>query len=153
MTLNSELLAALIFLFFGAVAVMVGWGYGLGTPSALGSGAMPVLTGVGLVLMGSIQLARTSAAHRAGERLLGAFPRSERRPLLVILAAILAFGLLIHPLGLIPALTALIAISWFAESGGRWREMAIVLVAVVVLILAIFYFGLGIPFRLVAWRF
>src|SRR5690606_27532397 len=110
MTLNSELLAALIFLFFGAVAVIVGWGYGLGSPSALGSGAMPVLTGVGLVLMGSIQLARTSAAHRAGERLLSAFPRSERRPLLVILAAILAFGLLIHPLGLIPALTALIAI-------------------------------------------
>jgi hypothetical protein len=153
MTLNSELLAALIFLFFGATAILVGWSYGLGTPSALGSGAMPVLTGGGLLAMGGIQLARTNAAHRAGERLVSAFPRTERRPLLVILAAILAFGLLITPLGLIPALTALIAISWFAETGGRWREMAIVLIAVVVLILAIFYFGLGIPFRLVAWRF
>jgi hypothetical protein len=55
--------------------------------------------------------------------------------------------------GLIPALTALIAISWFAETGGRWRELALVLLAVVTLIVAIFYFGLGIPFRLVAWRF
>lgn len=153
MTMNSELLTALIFLFFGAVAVVVGWGYGLGDPSALGSGAMPVLAGGALVILGTAQLLRTRAAHRAGERLASAFPRSELRPLLIILAAILAFGLLIDRVGLIPALTALIAISWFAEKGGRWRELALVLLAVVTLIVAIFYFGLGIPFRLVAWRF
>ena len=153
MTLNSELLAALIFLGFGAVAVTVGAGYGFGTAGALGSGAMPVLVGGGLFAMGLIQLLRTTAAHRAGERLASAFPKVERRPLLVILAAILAFGLLIDRVGLIPAVAALIGISWFAEAGGRWRELAIVLTAVVVLIVAIFYFGLGIPFRLVAWRF
>ena len=33
------------------------------------------------------------------------------------------------------------------------HELESPLVAVVVLIVAIFYFGLGIPFRLVAWRF
>ena len=71
----------------------------------------------------------------------------------MILAAILAFGLLIDHVGLLPSLAALVGISWFADSGGRKREMLAVLVAVVVLIVAIFYFGLGIPFRLVAWRF
>jgi hypothetical protein len=153
MTIHSDLLTALIFLFFGAAAVFIGWGYGFGSLSALGSGAMPVLTGAGLLAMGSIQLLRSTAAHRAGERLASAFPRSERRPLLIILGAVLAFGLLIDRVGLIPALAALIAISWFAETGGRWRQLAVVLVAVVALIVAIFYFGLGIPFRLVAWRF
>lgn len=153
MTLNSELLTALIFLVFGAVAVFVRWGYGFGSASALGSGAMPVLCGAGLCVLGALQLLRTRAAHQAGERLLSAFPRSEMRPLLIILAAILAFGLMINRVGLIPALVALVAISWFAESGGRKREMLAVLVVVAVMIVAIFNLGLGIPFRLVSWRF
>jgi len=153
MTLNSDLLAALIFLVFGAVAVLVGWGYGLGTPGQLGSGAMPVLAGVGLLAMGAIQLVRNVNLHRAGERLANAMPRAELRPLLVILGAILAFGLLIDRVGLIPALAALVGISWFAESGGRKREMLVVLTVVALLIVAIFYVGLNIPFRLVAWRF
>ena len=153
MTLNSELLTALIFLAFGAVAVFIGWGYGFGSASALGSGAMPVLAGGGLVILGVAQLLRTTAAHRAGERLLSAFPRAELRPLLVILAAILAFGLLIDRVGLIPSLVALVGISWFAETGGRKREMLTVLLVVIAMIIAIFYFGLGIPFRLVSWRF
>lgn len=153
MTLNSELLTAMIFLVFGAVAVFIGWGYGFGSASALGSGAMPMLAGGGLVVLGLVQLLRTSAAHRAGERLLSAFPRSELRPLLIILAAILAFGLLIERVGLIPALTALVGISWFAEAGGRRREMLVVLLVVIALIVGIFYFGLGIPFRLFTWRF
>jgi hypothetical protein len=71
----------------------------------------------------------------------------------VILAAILAFGLLIDRVGLIPSLVALVGISWFAESGGRKREMLTVLLVVIAMIIAIFYFGLGIPFRLVSWRF
>ncbi|MDF2799757.1 MAG: tripartite tricarboxylate transporter TctB family protein, partial [Devosia sp.] len=55
--------------------------------------------------------------------------------------------------GLLPALAALVGISWFAESGGSKRELLAVIVCVGVLLVAIFYFGLGIPFRLVSWRF
>ncbi|WP_172122293.1 tripartite tricarboxylate transporter TctB family protein [Devosia sp. 919] len=153
MTIHADLLAALIFLVFGAIATVVGWGYGFGTFSALGSGAMPVLAGCGLLIMGVAQLVQTAAARRAGQAFVSAFPGAEMRPLLVILAAVLAFGLLVGPLGLLPALTALVCISWFAESGGRRLEMLAVLVVVAVLIVAIFYYGLGIPFRLVAWRF
>src|SRR5690606_21968975 len=136
MTLNSELVTALIFLVFGAVAFAMGWGYGFGTPAALGSGAMPMLAGGGLCLLAMIQMLRGSAAQRAGDRLLSAFQRSERRPLLIIHAAVLAFGLLIDRLGLVPALAALVAIAWLAEAGGRKREMLVVLAVVIVLIVA-----------------
>lgn len=153
MTIHSELLAAILFLIFGSVAVIVGWGYGFGTFSALGSGAMPVLAGAGLFAMGLIQLAQSTFARKAGTTFVSALPMAERRPLLVILAAILAFGLMIGPLGLLPALTALVCISWFAEKGGRPLELLAVLVVIALLIVGIFYFGLGIPFRLVAWRF
>lgn len=153
MTLNSEILAAVIFLAFGILAVAVGWGYGFGTMAALGSGAMPVLVGVGLCALGVAQLLRTQMAARTGQRFASAFARSELRPLLLVLGAILAFGLLIEPLGLVPALAALVAVSWFAEKGGRRWEVIAVLLVVVALIVAIFHLGLGIPFRLFAWRF
>jgi len=153
MTIHADLLAALIFLVFGALAIAIGYGYGFGTMAALGSGAMPMLVGAGLCVMGVVQLVQTRAAGHTGEQLVSAFSRRETRPLLFILGAILAFGLLIDRLGLLPALAALVGISWFADAGGRKLELLAVLVAVAALIVAIFYFGLGIPFRLVAWRF
>lgn len=153
MTIHSDLLAALIFLVFGILALVIGYGYGLGTPAALGSGAMPMLIGAGLCAMGLAQLVQTRAARRAGEQVVSAFSRREIRPLLFILGAILAFGLLIDHLGLLPALAALVGISWFADETGRKLELLAVLAVVAALIVAIFYFGLGIPFRLVAWRF
>lgn len=153
MMIHSDLLAALIFLGFGIVAITIGSGYGFGSPAALGSGAMPMLVGAGLCAMGLVQLVQNAAARRAGQQFISAFPRRELRPLLLILVSVLAFGLLIDRLGLLPALAALVGISWFADSGGRKREMLAVMVCVGVLLVAIFYFGLGIPFRLVSWRF
>lgn len=153
MTIHSDLLAALIFLAFGAVAITIGYGYGFGSLGALGSGAMPMLVGAGLCITGVAQVLQTTAARRAGQQFVSAFPMRELRPLLLILVALLAFGLLIDRLGLLPALAALVGISWFADTGGRKREMLAVLVCVVALIVAIFQFGLGIPFRLVTWRF
>ncbi|WP_186767228.1 tripartite tricarboxylate transporter TctB family protein [Devosia ginsengisoli] len=153
MTIHSDLLAALIFLAFGVVAITIGYGYGFGSLGALGSGAMPMLVGAGLCITGVAQLLQTAAARRTGQQFVSAFPTRELRPLLLILVALLAFGLLIDRLGLLPALAALVGISWFADTGGRKREMLAVLVCVVALIVAIFQFGLGIPFRLVTWRF
>ena len=152
MTIHADLLAALIFLIFGAIAVFMGWGYGFGTFSSLGSGAMPVLVGAGLMLMGMAQLAQTAAARRAGARFASAFPASEGRPLILILLSVLAFGLLVDRVGVLPALAALVGISWMADRGGRRRELIAVLAIVAILIVGIFYFGLGIPLRLVTWR-
>ncbi len=153
MTINSEILTALIFLVFGAVAVVVGWGYGFGTMAAMGAGAMPVLAGAALCALGLAQLVRTQLAARTGVRLGNAFRRGELRPLLFVLGAVLVFGLLITPLGLVPALSALVIVAWFAEKGGTRRELLGVGVVVLVLTVAIFHYGLGIPFRLFAWGF
>jgi hypothetical protein len=150
MTISSETLAALIFLFFGVVAMVFGAGYGFGTPRALGAGAMPMLVGGALCILGVVQLLR-AFRHRAG--LPSAFSRSELRPLLLILAAVFAFATLVIPTGLVPALAALIAIAWFAEKGGRGVELAAAMVVVILVMIAIFSFGLGLPIRLFAWRF
>ncbi|MBS7705032.1 tripartite tricarboxylate transporter TctB family protein [Chelatococcus asaccharovorans] len=148
MTINSELLAALLFLVFGAAAVLLGWGYGLGTPSRLGTGAMPVLVGGVLCVLGIAQFANATKAARARQRLPRAFSRAEVRPLLLVLGAVLAFAALVIPAGLIPALVVLIAIAWSAQSGGQRWEIAGAMVTVIALIIAIFKLGLGLPIRL-----
>ncbi len=148
MTIDSEKLAALVFLFFGVSSIVMGAGHGFGTPRAFGVGAMPVLVGSALCILGAIQFLR---ALRTVDKLPSAFLRSELRPLLLVLAAVFAFASLILPLGLIPALTALIGISWFAQTGGRRFEVIGVLIVVIAVIIAIFVFGLGLPIRLLAW--
>jgi hypothetical protein len=153
MTIDSELLAAAIFLVMGSIAVAFGWTYGFGTFAALGSGAMPVLIGVGLCAMGVVQLLRAITARRSLQPLVAAFPRAELRPLLVILGAVLAFGLLIDRLGLLPSLAALVCIGWLADSKGGHRQLLPVLALTSILIVVIFYYGLGVPFRLLSWRF
>ena len=150
MSLNSELLAALIFLVFGAVAVASGLGYGTGTARMLGAGALPSLAGAGLILLGILQGLR---ALRAGPGLPAAFSRSELRPLAAILGAVIAFGVLIPPVGMVPALCALIAISWFGDSRGSRIELLVLMAVSAVLIVSIFHWGLGLPFRLFDWKF
>lgn len=145
---NAETLAAVIFLVFGAITVVLGIGYGTGSAGALGPGALPVVAGGGLILLGFLQLARALRAAPSAPR---AFARAELRPLLVILAAVAAFGLLIAPFGLIPALTVLVLIAWFAHGSGKPVELAVIVIVTLALNLAIFHWGLGIPFRLFAW--
>lgn len=152
MTFNSDILAGVLFVVFGAATVLLGWSYGLGTMTQLGSGAMPVLAGGVLGLLGVVQLLR---AIRATEKGLAAarpaFSRSELRPLLLILGAVFAFAALIIPAGLIPALVALIAIAWLAQKGSAKWEIAGAMVLVIIVVIAIFKYGLGLPLRLFAW--
>jgi len=151
MTIDSDRLAGLLFILIGFAAIALGWSYGLGTMNQLGSGAMPVLVGAALCGLGIAQLLRATRQGKAS--LVPAFDRSELRPLLVILGAVLAFAVLILPTGLVPALAALIAIAWFAQAGGTRLELAGAMVVVIVVIVAIFKHGLGLPLRLFAWGF
>ena len=153
MKVGSDALAGIIFIVFGIGTMALGWGYGLGTMNQPGSGAMPVMAGAALALLGMAQMLKVRM--EAGDTALRkpAFSVSEIRPLLVILAAVFAFATLILPTGLIPALIALIAIAWFAQKGGARWELFGAMILVVVVITAIFKFGLGLPLRLFAWGF
>lgn len=151
-TFSSNMLAGGIFLLFGAAAVFLGWGYGLGTMRQPGSGALPVIIGGALVVLGIVQLL-SAAREAASIEAVPAFRRSDLRPLLVILGAVFAFAALIWPVGLVPALVALIAIAWLAQKGGAKWEIAAAMAVVIAVIIAIFKYGLGLPLRLLAWGF
>lgn len=150
MTITSEMLAALIFLVFGLASVLIGWSYGPGTLRMLGAGAMPVLAGGVLTALGAVQMLRALRAAGEGKP---AFLRSEMRPLIFILVAVAAFAVIMPLLGLVPALLALVAVAWFADTAGRPVELAAILVVTLVLNVGIFVGGLGLPFRLFTWGF
>ena len=151
-TIDSDRLAGLLFVVIGVATVVLGWSYGLGTMNQLGSGAIPVLAGSALAALGGAQLLRSR--ERKGQKPIAlAFARAELRPLLLILGAVLAFALLILPTGLVPALAMLITIAWFAQKGGAGWEIAGAMAVVILVIVAIFKYGLGLPLRLFAWGF
>ncbi len=148
MTINSEVLAAALFLVFGLATVILGWNYDVGDISHPGAGAIPVLAGLALCLLGVVQFLNATRAARGGEILPRAFSRSEVRPLLLILSAVFAFAFLVTRAGLVPALAALTFIAWFAQKGGRRWEIFGAMITAIVFMIAIFKYGLGIPLRL-----
>lgn len=116
--------------------------YQLGSAIRMGPGYFPTVIGALVALLG---LALTLSALRTpGPRV----PRLHLRPMLLILAAGVAFGYLLKPLGLVLATAVLIVVSALGGHEFRWRE-ALALAAVLVLFsIGVFVYGLGLPFPL-----
>ena len=148
MTINSEVLAAALFLVFGLVTIILGSSYGVGNITQPGAGAIPVLAGLALCALGVVQFLNATKAARGGEMLPRAFSRTEVRPLVLILGAVFVFAFLITRTGLVPALAALTFIAWFAQKGGRRWEILGAMITAIVFMIAIFKYGLGIPLQL-----
>ena len=78
--------------------------------------------------------------------LLAILFRPEAKALTLILASSLAFAYLLKPLGLVLASAALIFISAFGGHEFKWKEVAILTVALVVFSVVVFVKGLTLPF-------
>lgn len=70
------------------------------------------------------------------------------RALLVLPAALALFGLLIDRAGFIPALAALIFGSAAAGREFKWGEVLLLTVGLTLLSVAVFIWGLGLPYSL-----
>jgi hypothetical protein len=149
---SADHAVAVLFVAIGGIAVYLGMDYGFGSLSEMGPGALPVLLGFVLSIFGIALLGQTIIADAASVAMT-LIPRQEIRPFLAILAALLAFGLLIDHLGLLPSTAALIGVGWLADRRGRKKELPVLMVTIIAVIVGIFYVGLGIPFRLIDWSF
>ena len=140
--LSTDLLTGVLFLALGAFAIIYGLRYPLGTAARMGPGYYPLLASSGLVLLGLVLVVRSFMAT-AGE--VGGI---NMRPLILILAGTLAFGLLIDRAGLIVAGLVLVFAARLADKDFRPVEVAVLAVCLVAFTLAIFRYGLGMPLRL-----
>jgi hypothetical protein len=129
----------LIFLAFGLAAVLIGREYSMGQAAKMGPAYFPTILGYLLIAIGGIGVVRSFIVH--GE----AVGRFAIRELVIILGAVLLFGLLIRGAGLAPAIMVLIVLSAFAAPQFRWVGTLILAVGLTVGSVLVFVKLLGLP--------
>jgi len=137
----------------GVILVLIGLGfaayafqnYRLGGISRMGPGMFPLALGLILALLGAVLTGQ--ALRRPGD-----WPVADPATAGLVLAGIVAFGLAIRPLGLIPAICLLVVITTLAE--WRIRPVSTLALCAVLSVMAwlIFGLGLGLPVRMFWWN-
>ncbi len=140
---NKDLLAGLLFVVVGCIAIAVARGYPFGTTMRMGSGYFPTVLGAILILLGAWVAAR---GLRTGTKVEGAW---GWKPLLFVCAAIVLFGFLMPRFGLIPALVVLVFVSALAGREFRFKEVLVLAVIVSALAVVLLLYVLKMPYPLI----
>lgn len=139
---NRDFLAGLLFIVLGALAGAAALGFPMGTAMRMGPGYFPTVLGGLLVVFGAWVLVR---GLRSGARVRGTW---GLRPLALITLSIVLFGLLLDRLGLIPASILMFFVAAAAGREFRFREVLVLAVAMTTFSVAVFIWGLKLPYPL-----
>jgi hypothetical protein len=139
---KTEFFSGLILVGFGLAALLLARNYKMGTAFRMGPAYFPVVLAILLIAIGIIV---AGLALRSGKV---TFPELAWRPMLVVTAAVILFGLTINGAGLALSTFAMVVASRFARSGYPWPETAVLGVVLSVLCVVVFYFGLRIQMPL-----
>jgi hypothetical protein len=128
-----------MFLCFGAAAVLIGQDYAMGSAGRMGPAYFPTMLGALLAVIGLIGIIRSFIV--VGEP-IGRFYMKE---LLMILAAILLFGILMRGAGLVPAIVVLIFLSAYAGPKFSVKETFFLAAGLAIFAVVVFVKLLGLP--------
>lgn len=143
--LRQDAAAGLAVMAVAGFALWQGADLGAGTLRAIGSGMMPRVLAL---LFGALGLALLiSAAFGPASRL----ERWTLRGPVMILAAIVMFGLTVRPLGLAVSGPLAILVAAGASPETRWPETLIFAVVITVFCVALFKLALGLAIPLAPW--
>jgi len=137
--------AGLMFMAIGAFFAIGAQAYPMGSAVRMGPAYFPTVLGWLLCALGLIVFLRSFFLR--GEPL----GRTNYRPLVLILGGVLAFSFLLERAGL--AVSSLVVMMLSAAGGWdfRWKEQLINALFLAALNIGIFYYGLGLPFKLWPW--
>ncbi|HSI40198.1 MAG TPA: tripartite tricarboxylate transporter TctB family protein [Xanthobacteraceae bacterium] len=135
--LSSDFLTGLFFCSLGALAIIIGSDYPIGTAARMGAGYFPLMVSSGLILLGGILIIRSFLTETEE---IGAI---DVRPLLLLIGSILLFGLLIEDWGF--PIAGLAVVIGARIAGRRYKplETALLAVGLVGFCLVLFSYGLG----------
>jgi hypothetical protein len=137
----KDILAGLIFVVVGVAFAIASTTYQLGTPLRMGPGAFPLVLGVLLTAIGVLVIVKGVLAGESDA--IGPVPW---RALILILAAIVFFGLTLRGLGLVPTVFVVGLMSAFASQ--RTSLVGGLLIAVGLTIVSALIFVVGLSVRL-----
>jgi hypothetical protein len=139
---NKDVWAGLLLIAVGAGAILVARDYPFGTALRMGPGYFPVMLGALLILFGVAILA---VGLRRGERISGAW---SLRALVVLPLSLVLFGLLMQHAGFVPAMLVLVFGAAAAGTEFRFMEILLFALGLTALAVAVFVWGLGLPYPL-----
>jgi Tripartite tricarboxylate transporter TctB family len=140
-----DILAGLIFVAFGLGFAVMSLSYELGTPLRMGPGYFPLVLGGILVLLGLL-IAGKGFVAGAGPGDEGRFGSVPWRALVLLVVAVLFFGLTVRGLGLVPATAVAALLAALASS--RTGILAAVAIAAGLTVLSVLIFVLALQLRL-----
>lgn len=140
---DKNILTALVFILIGGAFAIGAADYGVGTTRRMGPGYFPVVLGMLLVVVGVLIAIKTFWRRRYEP-----ISTLYLRPVVALIASILAFGALIDRLGLIAACMACMLASGLASSETRWKELILTALGMTAFSVIVFKQVLGLPFRL-----
>lgn len=135
----KDLLAGLIYIFFGASAILIAREYTMGTAFKMGPAYFPTVLSILLIVVGSISVLRAFILPGTP---IGAI---SLKGLALVTASIVVFGLVVRGAGLAIALPLLLFISAAGSVKFRWQTMLMIAVGLTFFCVLVFLKGLGIP--------
>ena len=144
---KKDLYAGIMFIVIGAFFALWALNYPLGSSVRMGPAYFPTILGWLLAALGLIIAGR-------GFTIPDEAPRpTQLKPLLLINASAVVFGLLIDPLkvGFVGAVVAAVLVCAYGGYEFKFKEAIIESAVLVVFCYLAFVYGLGLPFRLFPW--
>ena len=142
---NTDFWAGVMFTFFGAAAVYMSRDYPMGSAMRMGPGYFPTYLGVLMMLLGLIIGIRGILG--SGEKI----SKFVFRPILVLSAGVIIFGILMEMVGFVISLAVLIVLSTLAGKEFKWLEVLILTIVLIIGAILVFIKGIGLPYQLFWW--
>jgi len=141
----KDFLAGLMFLFFGAAAMVLSRGLTIGTAAKMGPGYFPFVLGLLLAALGAVLLWRSLLPAKDRE----SWPSLQLKPLAIVLLSVFLFSQILKPFGLLLSTALLVVMVSKASHEFRWREALANAAVLVVIVLAVFVYFL--KFQIPVW--
>ena len=141
---QKDFWAGLLFAAFGLFFAGFGSRYTFGTAARMGPGYFPTVLGVILIILGTA-IALAALAPKAEEHRVAKFSWAT---ILLVLGAVVLFGLLLNRAGLIISLIAVVMVSSYASHEFGWRATLVNTTVLVALCLTVFVYALSLQFAL-----
>jgi hypothetical protein len=140
---NKDFWSGVMFFLTGAGAILVARHYPFGSTLRMGPGYFPIVLSVILMVFGVYVMLR---GLRKSEKIQGNW---SIRALIVLPFSMALFGILMELAGFVPALVALVFVSAASGREFKFKEVLLLTLFLGVLSVAMFIWGLGLPYPLI----
>ncbi len=131
--------SGVMFAAFGLGFVVFARQYDMGTAARMGPAFFPTVLGGLLLLLGVVVSIKGLTVPTND----GQVARFHFKPLILVLGAVVAFGLLLRPAGLLVSIAALVVISSLGGDEFKLRDVLLLTVGLAILVLIVFIYGLA----------